>query len=150
MLELLYEAYDQKPKPKVTKAKATTTSTAKRGPKAAVKRAPKADAQSKKKATQTTLKVKPAAKKRRKAESEDENEDASDLSEGSKLSTTPPQAKRQKKAPTASKMASKPLREIENEAMNEIADVSMALDGSTDVKPKKGSKATDQYQKVCS
>ena len=103
------------------------------------------------KAAQTTFKVKPASKKRQKADSEDEGDDASDFSDGSKLSTTPPQAKRQKKAPAASKMASKPLREIENEAISEIADITMNLDGSPDAKPKKSSKsskATDQYQKV--
>ena len=45
-------------------------------------------------------------------------------------------------------MASKPLREIENEAINEAIDASMNLDGSDEAKPKKKGKAGEEYQKV--
>lgn len=47
-------------------------------------------------------------------------------------------------------MGSKPLREIENEAISEAIDASMHLNGADEPepKPKKGSKSTEQYQKV--
>lgn len=66
------------------------------------------------------------------------------------LSATPPSAKKQKKAPAPKKMGAKPLREIENEAIAEAIDASMNLDGTDEPKPKKGSKSTEQYQKVSS
>ena len=113
-----------------------------------MKNAPKADAPGKKKMAQTTLKAKPASKKRSKADSEDEDNAEPSLSADSLLSTTPPQVKKQKKALNKDRMASRPLREIENEAINEAIDASLVLDGSPDKKPKKASKSTDQYQKV--
>lgn len=121
---------------------------AKPGPKKAAApktSAPKAKA-APKKTTQTTLKpkAKPAAsKKRTKPDSEDEESGAErgSLHDASLLSATPPSAKKQKKGPAPKKIASKPLRELENGATG--------LDGIADPKPKKGTGATDQYQKVC-
>ncbi|KAL9099075.1 MAG: hypothetical protein Q9187_009552, partial [Circinaria calcarea] len=125
----------------VTKAKA------KPGPKKATApktTAPRAKAAPKKTA-QTTLKqkTKPAAtKKRAKPDSEDEDLDAerNSLHDGSLLSATPPSAKKQKKGPAPKKMASKPLRELENGATG--------FDGAADPKLKKAAGATDQYQKL--
>ena len=96
------------------------------------------------------MKTKPAAsKKRPKPDTEDEDS-ASDpsLHDASLLSVTPPSNKKQKKAPAPKKMGSKPLREIENEAIAEAIDASMHFDGADDPKPKKGSKATETYQKL--
>ena len=73
--------------------------------------------------------------------------DEASLHDDSILSATPPSAKKQKKL-APKKLGAKPLREIENEAISEAIDASMMLDGSRDEKPKKGSKATEQYQKV--
>lgn len=134
-------------------AKATKTSDpakpatgAKRGPKPGTKRAPKDPS---KKTTQTTLKSKAAPKKRKKADTEDEGNDSDEpsLHHVSVLSATPPSAKKQKKT-LPKKTGAKPLREIENDAISEAIDASMMLDGSPDEKPKKGSKSTEQYQKV--
>ena len=99
--------------------------------------------------TQTTLKTKSAAsKKRPKPDTEDENEDSDPIpGDDTLLSNTPPSAKKQKKAPVPKKIGAKPLREIENDAIAEAIEVSM-LDGADDPKPKKGSKATEQYQKL--
>lgn len=117
----------------------------KRGPKPGTKRAPKDPS---KKPTQTALKPKDAPKKRKKVDTEDEDNDSDEpsLHNDSVLSTTPPSAKKQKTVPK--KTSGKPLREIENEAIAEAIDASMMLDGSPDEKPKKGSKSTEQYQKV--
>ena len=98
--------------------------------------------------SQTTLKAKPATKKRPKPDSENEEEDDDTGSDNSILSTTPPKAKKLKKGPAPKKIAARPLQEIENEAMNGAIEASIMVDGSSDVKPKKGSKSTDQYQKV--
>ena len=87
--------------------------------------------------------MKPApSKKRPKPDTEDEDSGPEDpsLNNDSLLSTTPPSAKKQKKAPTSKKTAAKPLREVENEAMGD--------DGADDLKPKKGSKSGETYQKV--
>lgn len=137
------------------KAKPKTKAAPKAAPKAASKPAPKKAAATKvapKKTSQTTLKMKPAAsKKRPRPDTEDEDEDsASDVSlhDNSLLSNTPPSAKKQKKAPAPKKTGAKPLREIENEAIAEAIDASMNLDGIDEPNPKKGSKATEQYQKV--
>ena len=100
-----------------------------------------------KKMLQSTLKskAKPAtSNKRCKPDAEDEepsSESISQLDDGSILSTTPPIAKRQKRAPTAKKAGVKPLQEIENDVV--------MYDGAKDEsEPKKASEATDQYQKV--
>lgn len=88
-------------------------------------------------------KVKPAAlKKRPKPDSEDEESTPENdpKLDDSVLSTTPPSAKKQKKAHVPSKSGAKPLKENDNEACN--------VDGADDPKLKKGSKSTDQYQKV--
>lgn len=115
-------------------------------PKATVKKAtaPKA---APKKLSQTTLtsKGKPApSKKRPKPDTEDEGSasEADSLNGGSHLSNTPPSAKKQKKAtaPKPNKSAMSALQEVQNEA----------FDGEGTPRPKKSSKATDQYQKVCS
>lgn len=90
-----------------------------------------------KKMVQTTLKsAKAAPKKRAKAMSSDE--DASDHD----FDNTPPNAKKQKKAPAAKKAAgaSKPLEELENDSIME--------DVSPDAKPKKTKTATETYQKL--
>ena len=97
---------------------------------------------------QTTIKTKNTSKKRPKTDSDDEGGLPSPHA-GSLLSNTPPSAKRQKKAPGTKKVGAKPLREIENEAISEAIDASILVDGAVDIKAKKGSKATEQYQKVC-
>lgn len=115
-------------------------------PKATVKKAtaPKA---APKKLSQTTLtsKANPApSKKRPKPDTEDEGSasEADSLNADSHLSNTPPSAREQKKAtaPKSKKRAMSALHEIQNEA----------FDGEGTPNPKKSSKATDQYQKVCS
>ncbi|MCJ1260791.1 DNA topoisomerase 2 [Lobaria immixta] len=117
-------------------------------PKAAPKAAPKKAATVKatsKKTSQTTVKPKPKlvkSKKRPKPDSEDEDSSTERVSQhdDSVLSATPPEAKKQKRAPASKKTGTKPLREVENEALN--------LDGTTDAPPKNASKSTDQYQKA--
>lgn len=104
-------------------------------------------------AKQTTLKVTksaPKPKKRAKPDSDEENSDVDmeSMNDASLLSndSTPPQAKKLKKAAARpAKAAAKPLVEMENESFN--------FDGASDPKPpsaKKGKKggATDQYQKL--
>jgi len=96
--------------------------------------------------SQTTLTAKPkftAPKKRPKPDTEDEDSDPARDSphDDSVLSTTPPSAKKQKKAPAPKKSAMSVLKEVENEAMS--------YDGGTEPKGKKSTgKASDQYQKV--
>ena len=127
--------YSQKAKPK---AKAAPKAAAKVPPKKTA--APKAAA---KKTTQTTIKVKPTAgKKRPKPDTEDEDSDLdrASLHDASLLSATPPDAKKPKKIPGPKKTGAKPLKEVENEAIH--------FDGSPDQKPKKGSKSKEEYQKV--
>lgn len=88
------------------------------------------------------------AKKRAKPESDEEDDDAdmsmggSSLANGSILSSTPPSAKKPKKAPAPKKGSGKPLASLENEAAS--------LDGANDEVPlTKGSKdASQRYQKV--
>ena len=132
------------------KAKPAATG-AKRGPKPGTKRAPK-DKAAPGKMTQATLKAKPTTKKRPKPDTEDDDDDDDDdgpsLNDDSVLSATPPSAKKQKKGPAPKKMGAKPLREIENEAINEAIDASIVLDGAADSKPRKGTTSTEQYQKV--
>jgi DNA topoisomerase II len=94
---------------------------------------------------QTTLKpkAKPAtSKKRPKPDSEDEQSspEVAVHHNDSILSMTPPSAKKQKKAPAVKKTGAKPLQENENEASN--------IGGADELKAKKASKSTDQYQKV--
>lgn len=133
---MLAAYFSQKAKPK---AKAAPKATAK----APIKKNATAKAAPKK--AQTTLKPKTttaASKKRTKPDTEDEDSgpDNVSLHDDSLLSVTPPSAKKQKKAPAMKKTGGRPLRELENEAM--------ALDGAVDPQPKKGSGATEQYQKV--
>jgi DNA topoisomerase-2 len=96
--------------------------------------------------SQTTLTAKPkiiTSKKRPKPDTEDEDSDLArdSLHDDSVLSTTPPSAKKQKKAPAPKKIAMSALKEVENEAMG--------YDGGTEPKGKKSTgKASDQYQKV--
>ena len=119
---------------KTSKSKAI--SKAKPGVKKAA--APKAPA---KKTLQSTLK--PLSKKRPKPDSENEDssvEEGASIHDESLLSATPPSAKKQKKAPGVKKSSGKPLQEIENGAMTAASPAGG--------KPKKSSKATDQYQKV--
>ena len=128
------------------KPKAKSKPKALAAPKAAATKAaaPKA---APKKLSQTTLTTKAksaASKKRSKPDSEEEDSisDQDSVHNGSNLSNTPPSAKKQKKvsAPKPKKSAMTALQEVENEA----------FDGAGIQKPKKSSKATDQYQKVCS
>ncbi|KAF9870326.1 DNA topoisomerase 2 [Colletotrichum karsti] len=98
-------------------------------------KAPAKKAAPAKKLTQTTLKTKPAPKKRAKPESDDED--------GASFSNTPPSAKKQKKAPAAKKSSGNPLAEIEND--------SMAIDDDDEPvasAPKSKKNATDTYQKL--
>lgn len=92
-------------------------------------------------ATTAKAKAKPAAsKKRSKPVSEDElsEPDKERFNDESLLSNTPPSAKKQKKAPAATKKTGgKPLQPIENETVG--------YDGTTDAPAKQ---ATEQYQKV--
>ncbi|KAK7403125.1 DNA topoisomerase 2 [Neonectria punicea] len=101
-------------------------------PKAVVKKA--AARPTVKKLTQTTLKPKPAAKKRPKPESDDDDA----MSDGSGFSNTPPDSKKQKKDPPAKKSSGVPLAELEND--------SMMIDSSP--KPKSKKTATETYQKL--
>ncbi|CAM1511378.1 Fc.00g088910.m01.CDS01 [Cosmosporella sp. VM-42] len=85
-----------------------------------------------KKMVQTTLKSKPAAKKRPKPESDESN------GEDSGFSNTPPTAKKQKKEPPPKKSSGVPLAELEND--------SMIID--TPPKSKSTKTATETYQKL--
>ncbi|KAH7165520.1 DNA topoisomerase [Dactylonectria macrodidyma] len=86
-----------------------------------------------KKMVQTTLKTKPANKKRPKPESDDEA-----MSDVSDFSNTPPNSKKLKKDPPPKKSNGVPLAEVEND--------SMVIDTPPKIKSKKS--ATDTYQKL--
>ncbi|KAI9706126.1 MAG: DNA topoisomerase 2 [Candelina mexicana] len=121
------------PKPKAKAVAKKAPSATRTAPKAPSKSAPK-------KITQTSLKPKTTASKKR-AKPESENEDSraesGSINDDSLLSNTPPSSKKQKKNPVSKKGTGKPLSTIENE--------STGLDGTLDPKPKKES---DQYQKL--
>ena len=85
---------------------------------------------------QSTLKTKPAAKKRPVPESDDDDDS---MGEGSVLSNTPPSAKKQKKAPPLKKAGGVPLAEVEND--------SMVIDEAPQA-PKQKKSATETYQKL--
>lgn len=87
---------------------------------------------------QTTLKTKAAPKKRAKPDSDDDND--GDSFDGD-MSNTPPNAKKQKKAPAVKKGGGKPLGEIENDSF-------MQLDGPSEPKTSKQKTATETYQKL--
>ncbi|KAI9733829.1 MAG: DNA topoisomerase 2 [Claussenomyces sp. TS43310] len=95
-----------------------------------------------KKMIQTKLKAKATTKKRAKPDSEDEDliSDRDALVDESILSTTPPSAKKQKKAPVTKKSGGKPLEPVENESMN--------LDGPSESKSNNSKSATDRYQRI--
>ncbi|KAI9804695.1 MAG: DNA topoisomerase 2 [Piccolia ochrophora] len=97
-----------------------------------------------KKMTQTTLKSKPtASKKRSKPDDVDDDagKDVDTMGDDSLLSVTPPSAKKQKKARAPiKKQGGEPLKSIENEGGT--------FDGPEDPKPTKGSAATEKYQKL--
>lgn len=99
-----------------------------------------------KKATQTTLSLKPkqASKKRPKPDSDDEDSapDVNSVQDDSALSATPPSAKKQKKAPGPKKIGGKPLAELENDAA--------VFDDDAGPSQRKGGKASEQYQKAWS
>ncbi|KAJ6107024.1 DNA topoisomerase II eukaryotic-type [Penicillium capsulatum] len=103
--------------------------------KAAPKKAPAAKS-APKKMTQTTLKTKPAAKKKAKADSEDEMSDAHMSDDDSLLSRTPPKAK---KASAPKRAGSKPLADVENE--------SFGGDAPSEA-PGKAGNASEKYQKL--
>ncbi|KAI9674189.1 MAG: DNA topoisomerase 2 [Caeruleum heppii] len=118
-----------------TKAKAAPKKTAAK-PKAAPKAASK-------KTTQQTLKMKAVVpKKRSKPDPEDEPSDRERASEhdDSLLASTPPSAKKQKKARAPKKSGGKPLQDIEN--------IDSLLDGTDEPDAKPVSGATEQYQKL--
>ncbi|PTB70795.1 type II DNA topoisomerase [Trichoderma citrinoviride] len=101
---------------------------------------PKAKAAAKpavKKMVQTTLKGKPAPKKRPIVESDEDGEDAS-----SGFSNTPPTSKKQKTAAPPKKSGSKPLAELENDTM--VLDD----DGDESKPASKKKTATETYQKL--
>jgi hypothetical protein len=105
----------------------------------AVKKAPaKSAVAATKKMAQTTLKTKPASKKRSKQESDDES-----INSDSGFTNAPPKAKKQKSAPVAKTSSGKPLTEIENNSM-------MIEDEPAGSAKKSKSKktATEQYQKL--
>jgi len=109
--------------------------------KAAPKKAASAPKATAKKMTQTTLKPKAKlapAKKKAKADSEDEMSDVhmSDDDADSLLSHTPPKAK---KASAPKRAGSKPLADVENE--------SFGGEGASEA-PGKPSNASEKYQKV--
>jgi DNA topoisomerase-2 len=102
--------------------------------KAAPKKAPAKPAA--KKTTQTKLNVKPAAaKKKAKADSEDELSDIQ-MSDNDSLSNTPPKAK---KAAAPKRAGSKPLGDVENESHGGDAHADSAG---------KSANSSDKYQKV--
>lgn len=79
-----------------------------------------------------------APKKRARAGSDDEDQQSeNDSNDASQLSNTPPNAKKQKKAPAAKKQPAEALSDIENESILE-----------TEPKPKKTKTSTEQYQKL--
>ncbi|KAF5026855.1 hypothetical protein F66182_1050 [Fusarium sp. NRRL 66182] len=86
-----------------------------------------------KKMVQTTLKAKPAPKKRPTPESDDGG-----ISDASVLSNTPPKSKKQKKEPSASKPSGTPLADLENDGM--------AIDSPQ--KPSRSKTATEMYTKL--
>jgi DNA topoisomerase-2 len=109
--------------------------------KAAPKKAASAPKAAPKKMTQTTLKPKAKtapAKKKAKADSEDEMSDAnmSDVDDDSLLSHTPPKAK---KAAAPKRAGSKPLADVSNE--------SFGGEAASEAPGKNGS-ASEKYQKV--
>lgn len=108
----------QKPKAKAAPKKA-----------AAAKPAPK-------KTTQTTLKAKPVAKKKAKADSDVEMSDIHMSDDGSVLSHTPPKAKQ---ASGPKRAGSKPLADVKNE--------SSGGDAPSET-PGKNGNASEKYQKV--
>ncbi|ESA42913.1 hypothetical protein GE21DRAFT_5916 [Neurospora crassa] len=127
MFEGESDAYSPEVKPKAKKPAAK---------KAAAPKAPAA-----KKLTQTTLTgAKAAGKKRPKPDSEDEDGSFGSDKDDGMLDNTPPNAKKQKKAPVK-KAAGKPLAEIEND--------SMQIDSVAPAKKTGAAKtATEMYQKL--
>lgn len=80
-----------------------------------------------------------ASKVRAKADSEDEEaDDADDFGDDSVMSSTPPNAKKAKKAPAPKKGGAKPLADVANEAFG--------TDGTAE--PSEETSAADKYQKV--
>ena len=104
---------------------------------------PKKAAAVPKKLAQSTLKTKPAPKKRAKPESDDEDLATDDVSG---YSNTPPKAKKQKSAAPVRKKAGKPLAEIENDSIME--DEPSAADAALSAAPKSNKSATETYQKL--
>lgn len=102
--------------------------------KAAPKKAPAAKAAKMVQTKLTVGKAKAAPKKRTKPDSDDSDDDRP-------LSSTPPMAKKQKKAP-AKKSSGKPLAEIENDSM--LIDDEPALAAAS----KSSKSATETYQKL--
>lgn len=102
----------------------------------AVKKTPAARAPPKK-TVQTTLKTKPAPKKRPIALSDEDSDGAGNESG---FSNTPPSAKKQKTAPAPKKASGTPLAEVENDSF--LADL------PSKPPPKSNKSASDMYQKL--
>lgn len=119
-------------KPAAPKAKAKTTKEPK-NPKA-----PKTTKATKTaKSVQTTLNMAPKKRARSGSDDEGQQSDNDSANDASQLSSTPPNAKKQKKAPAAKRQATEALHDIENESILEI-----------EPKPKKTKTSTEQYQKL--
>lgn len=80
-----------------------------------------------------------APKKRARSGTDDEDQpsDNDSSNDASQLSNTPPNAKKQKKAPAAKRQATEALHDIQNESILEM-----------EIKPKKTKTSTEQYQKL--
>jgi hypothetical protein len=105
-------------------------------------KAPKATKAPAKKLVQATIKAtKPVTKKRPMPDSDDEDPPSDVDSSGdiSMLSNTPPEAKKQKKAPSK-KQAGKPLQDIANDSMN--------FDGPSETKETSSKTVSEKYQKL--
>ncbi|RAL60331.1 hypothetical protein DID88_000107 [Monilinia fructigena] len=116
-------------KAKESKAKATKEPKAPKAPKAKVTKTTKT--------VQTTLNMAPKKRARAGSDDEDQQSENDSSNDASQLSNTPPNAKKQKKAPAAKKQTAEALSDIENESILE-----------TEPKPKKTKTSTEQYQKL--
>ncbi|KAJ8071376.1 hypothetical protein OCU04_001702 [Sclerotinia nivalis] len=121
------------PKAKEPKAKAPKVAKEPKAPKA-----PKATKATKTtKTIQTTLNMAPKKRARSGSDDQDQQSDNDSSNTASQLSNTPPNAKKQKKAPAAKRQTSEALHDIENESIIEI-----------EPKPKKTKTSTEQYQRL--
>ncbi|KAI9645606.1 DNA topoisomerase 2 [Ciborinia camelliae] len=120
------------PKAKEPKVKATKEPKAPKALKATKATAPKTT-----KSIQTTLNMAPKKRSRPGSDDEDEQSDNDSSNTASQLSNTPPNAKKQKKAPASKRPSAEALHDVENESILEV-----------EPKPKKTKTSTEQYQKL--